>query len=235
MKKNKYLRVLTMTFLVILGISGIGWVTWHLGQIFVGLVSNTSLSEEEKGGQTSAQILNLPKITLWTCQAGVYKDRRNADKMVESLSSKGWKAAAIQEEPYTIAIGAFNTKERALLQGDVLAEDGIETWVKEESFPALSYKVSGKNAEKITVLLKLTNALLSGKEKNAVKAELAGDTNFFIAGGYPSDFEKLNTTLSMVLSRQYQDDERKGLYHQDLLDLYLDYKIITTKYLKNYK
>lgn len=232
MKKNKYLRVLITTLVVILGLSVISWLTVHLGQIFVELVSTSvPIEEEEKEQKNSSEILTLPTITLWTCQVGVYKDKQNADLMVESLRLKGWKAGIIKEDPYTIAIGAFDTKEKAALQGSVLAEERIEAWIRKESFPALSYKVSGKNAGRITVMLKLANSLLGGKEINTLKAELAGDIDFLMTEECPTDFQELNHTLSTLLNTDYKQDSLKSSYNQELLDLYLDYKLITTKYL----
>lgn len=231
MKKKYYLRVLITTLVVILGISGIGWFTWHMGKLFVGLVATNSSDGKEKVEEKISKALSLPELSLWTCQVGVYKEKKNAGLLVESLKLKGWKAEIIKEEPYTVAIGAFHTKEKAIFYGNGLVEEGIEAWTREEKFPALHYKVSGKNAEKITALLENTNSLLKGMERNKVKDKLAGEMEILVTGECPTDFEKLRDALSTVLNTNYEEKEFTGLYNQDLLKLFLEYQLITTKYL----
>lgn len=234
MKKYNCVRVLITTLVVIIGISGIAWFTWHLGKIFVGLVSSSPLNHSsDKIEQTSSKILTLPSINLWTCQVGVFKERKNADQMIESLKLKGWKAGIIKEEPYTAAIGAFNHKENAILFGNTLAEEGIPVCIKEEKFPALHYKVSGKNVERITVMLTLANSLLGGTERDKIRDELAGDKEFLFAGTCPTDFQRLSENLQQILDTKYAHDDITGSYHQDLLMLFMEYRSVTTKYFKN--
>jgi hypothetical protein len=234
MKKFSYKRVLITLIVVIIGISGIGWSTWHLGELFVGLVTTNIISEQEKGTNTNSDILNLPALEVWTCQAGVYKNKKNAELFQESLRLQNLKAELINEKPLTLAIGIYDTKEKAILQSYALAEAGIETWVREESFPALSYKVNGKNVKEIIVILEVANSLLSGEELNAVKAGWGNDLSLIPKAGYPEDLEKLYNKLSLVLNTDYKGNGR-DCYHRDLLGVYLEYKSITTKYLKNYE
>lgn len=229
MRRKKFWRVLITIILVILGIGGIARFTWHLGQVFVNLVS-ASPSEEKIEKSTGSEILNLSEITIWTCQIGVYKEKENADQMVESLRLKGWKAGIIKEEPYTIAIGAFNSKEKAAELGSILSKEDMEVWIRQESYPALGYKVSGKNAERITVMLKIANSLLGGAERDVVKNELAGDAVFLPAGGCPSEFEELNNDINIMMNAEYLGDQSNYKYNQDLLELYLTYKSTTIKY-----
>ncbi len=236
MKKYNYMRVLITTLVVIIGISGIAWFTWHLGKMFVGLVSTSPINDSsDKIEQTSSKILTLPPINLWTCQVGVFKERKNADQMIESLKLKGWKAEIIQKEPYTVAVGAFNQKEKAILLGNILAEEGIPFWIKEETFPALHYKVSGKNVERITVMLTLANSLLGGTERDKIRDELAGDKEFLFAGVCPTDFQRLSENLRQILDSKYANSDITGPYHQDLLVLFMEYQSVTTKYFKNSK
>ncbi|HHV64718.1 MAG TPA: SPOR domain-containing protein [Peptococcaceae bacterium] len=231
MRKKNYLKVLITVFVVILGISGIGWFTWHLGQIFVGLVSAADAGEKQTA-QNSSAILNLPQITFWTCQVGVYEDKQNADRLVESLRAKGWKAEMIKENPYIIAIGVFPAKEEAVLHSKALIKDGIEAWVREEVYPSLSYKVSGGNVKKTTFLLQTANALLGGKDINEVKAVLAGDKDFLL-GDFSPTFQTLQSTLLAILDTNYQQTESNNQYYQDLLGLYREYQLLTTKFLTN--
>jgi hypothetical protein len=233
MKKFSYKRVLITLIVVIIGVSGIGWFTWHLGKLFVGLVTSNIISEQEKGTNTNSDILTLPALKIWTCQAGVYKNRKNAELFQESLRFQNLKAEIIKEEPLTLAIGLYETKEKAIFQSNVLAELGIETWVREETFPALSYKVNGKNVKEIIVILQAAHSLLSGKELDAVKAEWVNDLKAIPKAGYPEDLEQLYNNLSLVLNTDYKN--KADCYGQDLLSVYLDYRLITTKYLKNYK
>ena len=230
MKENMYFKGLITVLVVIIGISGIGWFTWHLGRMFVGLVTSSSQDTLAEIQPTGSQVLNLPEIKLWTCQIGVYKDRKNAELQVDSLKHKGWKAAIIKEEPFTIAIGSFAEKGEAVLLGDILTKEGIQSWAREESFPALNYKVSGKNVEGVTRILILTNSLLCGAERNKVQAELAGDIEVISADSCPSAFTKLNQILSKVLTIEYERNDLKCSYNQDLLEMFVEYKLVTTKF-----
>ncbi|NLI91979.1 MAG: SPOR domain-containing protein [Peptococcaceae bacterium] len=234
-KKFNAIKVLITAIVVILGISGIGWFTWYFGKMFVGLVSAGTPEPQMKMEQTGSEILSLSKIGLWTCQAGVYQEQKNANSMVDLLKLKGWKAEVIKTGPYTVGIGAFNNKETAVLLCKILGEQGIKTWIKEETFPALHYKVSGKNVEIITSMLEITNSLLNGKEKDKVKEELAGDVETIFAGECPADFQKLNAILQGILRKEYENKDSNNLYGQDLLGLYAEYKTVTTKYFKNTK
>jgi len=235
MKKYTYLRVLITVLVVILGIGGIGWFTWHLGKIFVGLVSASETVEQQQVEQTHSEILTLPEINLWICQVGVYNDKEKADLLIQALQVKGWKAQIIREEPYTVAIGAFEDKVTASLQGSRLTEYGIETWVKEEQFPALHYKVSGNNVERITIMLRIANSLLSGMEIEKVRQELAGDAALFSMGGCPTDYQRLNDVLHQIFNKEYAPDKMDQSYRQDLLELFVQYKEITTNTFKKYK
>jgi hypothetical protein len=236
MRKFKYLRVLISALLVILGISAMGWFTWHLGKMFIGLVSaGTPDAQQEKINQTDSQILTLPQINLWTCQTGVFKEKKNADVLVESLTLKGWKAGIVNEEPYTVLVGVLESKDQAILLKSALAEDGIEAWVKEEVFPPLHYKISGKNVDRISKMLSMANSLLSGTEREIVRKELEGDMDFLFAGECPADFQRINNLLQEILGKTYAEADQNLGYQQDLLALFIEYKVITTKYFKNYK
>jgi hypothetical protein len=83
-------------------------------------------------------------------------------------------------------------------------------------------------------MLTVANSLLSGKERDAVKNELAGDMEFLFAGICPDEFEKFEDLLRTVIGTDYQSDQQ-CVYQQDLLDLFVEYKLITTKYFKNDK
>jgi hypothetical protein len=233
MRKKNYLRVLITVLVVILGISGIGWFTWHLGKIFIGLVSAAESGRTQEAPSGSV-ILDLPQISFWTCQVGIYNDRKNADLLLENLKDKGWKAGMIKEDPYTVAIGVYNTKEEAVAQGEIILQDGMEVWVRKETYPALSYKVKGKNIERATFILQTANSLIGGKSIKEIKAELAGDKDVFLNADFPADFQKLQSTLVDIFDTEYLETESKNLYCQDLLGLFQEYRLITTKFLKNY-
>lgn len=235
MKKFSTMRVLIAIFVVILGMGAIGWFTWHLGKMFVGLVSKSPAPVQETATVATSEVLSLPEIKVWTCQIGVFKDEKNARALIDSLKAKGWKAGIVKEDPYTVSIGLFGTKEKAAELGNVLAESGTNTWIKEESFPALHYKVSGKNVEKVCLNLKIANALLTGGMREQVRQELAGDSEFLFSGGYPTDFQKLNHDLEVIFNTDYEKQGFTGAYEQDMLEVYLEYRSIATKYLKNSK
>ncbi|RNC29951.1 MAG: hypothetical protein AWM53_00171 [Candidatus Dichloromethanomonas elyunquensis] len=231
MKKFKVLKVLITIIMVILGISCISWFTWNLGKIFLGMVSAGTSETKAKADQSGSVILNLPKVDFWTCQIGVYKDKKKADILVSSLKLEGRKAEIIKEEPYTVALGVFNNKEEAVRQGNILAQEGIQTWIKEETFPALHYKVSGNNIGKITSLLMIANSILNGAERDQVKQEQAGDVQSYFAGQCPQDFQNLKAMLQEILFREFPNKESDNLDRRDLLGLYAEYKSITTKYI----
>jgi hypothetical protein len=236
MKKIKAGKVLITLIVVIIGIAGISWFTFHLGKMFVGLVSANTTVNPGKAEQPGSEILTLPKIDLWTCQVGVFNDKKNADKLVDAMQAKGWKAEIITEEaPYTVAVGAFTNRETAVLLSHDLMGKGIQALIQAESFPALHYKVSGRNVEKITTMLKTANSLLNGTARDQVQKELAGDMEAFLSGECPTDFQRLNLTLGQIFHKKYPNEGSDFVYKEDLLDLFAGYKSITTKYFKNDK
>ncbi|NLM21703.1 MAG: SPOR domain-containing protein [Peptococcaceae bacterium] len=230
MKKNRYFKGLITVFLVIIGVCGIGWFTWHLGRMFVGLVSTNMTNSPAEVQASDSRILNLPDIVFWTCQVGVFKDHKNVEAQLESLSRKGWKAAVLTEEPYTVAVGSFAGKEDALALSSLLAKDGIEAWVKEVSFPALHYKVNGKNTEEVIRILTLSNSLLREPGNNSVpdKAKLVVESVF--TSECPSDFAQLKHALVQVLTTPDANDDHDYTYNQNILNLYAEYKQVTTKF-----
>jgi len=228
-KKNKYVRGLITIMVVIIGISAAGCFTWKLGRAFVGLVSS-GLPEAGDEVNTEEQTLNLPEITFWTCQAGVFENRENAGSQVELLRLRGWKAGIMNEKPYTITIGFFGSKDQALLLAGILVEDGINAWVKEYSFPALHYKVNGNNTEGAVRILNQTGSLLSKNKTGKAKEGLEGSSQEAFSGDFPNDFKELNMALSEIIQTDYMENDRYK-YNQDLLDLFLKYKLVTIKYL----
>ncbi len=229
MKKNKWLRVLITTVVVIIGIIAIGWFTWNIGQLFLDLVAKSPVEEHEQLKVTTSEILILPEFEFWTCQIGVFEDEKNALNMVDIAVAKGWKADIIQAEPFVVAVGLFATKEEAIFQGQNMTDEGIESWIRKENFPELHYKVNGKSIEMVSTILKLSNSLLRGTSKDKLKEELAGDIDFLFAGGCPEELQPLNDNLFTIMSKDYEKDLFG--YNQDLLNLLLEYKSITTKFL----
>ncbi len=229
-RKNRYFKGLITAFLVIIGICGIGWFTWHLGKTFIGLVSNSYAERTGEIRSADSQILNLPDIHLWTCQVGAFNDGKNAELQLDSLRQRGWKAAVIAETPYTIAVGLFADKEEAVNFCDMLSGYGINAWVKEESFPALHYKVKGKNMEDVIRILTLSNSLLRETASNAVQAKPAADAEAIFTDECPSDFVRLNKALGQVLTTAYPQDDSNYLRRQDMLHLYAEYKQTTIKF-----
>ncbi|NLO98332.1 MAG: SPOR domain-containing protein [Peptococcaceae bacterium] len=234
MKKNNGFKGLITVFLVIIGICGIGWFTWHLGGMFIGLVTANTLKSPAKVQAADSRILDLPDINLWTCQVGVFQDLKNAENQVEFLRQKGWKAAIISEDPYTVAIGAFAVKEDALKFCDILSGEDINTWVREERFPALHYKVKGKNAEEVSRVLTISNSLLRDIG-NSVPSELAAAVEKILAIEYPVDFARLKDALAELLVTPGAKDKQKNIYNQNLLCLYAEYKQIITESFSNIK
>lgn len=226
MKKNIKKRVLIISLVVILGISGFSLFTWHIGQIFVNLVSASPVSVQQVE-VTSSEILTLSEIKIWTCQLGVFKNRKNADLFVDDLKGKGWVAEIIEDDPNIVAVGAFYTREKAALCREELLKSSIDGWIKEESFPALHYKISGKDTQKISLILKTVNSLLRGEDRNNVKKEYGEKIK-----ECPADFINLNNLLFKVLTTEGEEneDQFQRSYDQELLSLFVEYKTITTKY-----
>lgn len=235
MKKYKQSRVLISILLVILGVVGIGWFTWYFGKIFVGLVSTGVQKLPEKVEKTSSEVLTLPELNLWVCQVGVYKDKERTDLLLERLKKSNWKGQIMKNDPYTIAIGAFNDKETANLLANILLEDGLETWIKEETFPALHYKISGNSGEKITLILRVANALLSGMDIEEMKQVMLDSGVIFSVGECPADFQSLHDMTQRILNKAYAQGQGDWAYRQDLLELFVEYKAFTTNTFKNYK
>lgn len=232
MKKNKWLKGLITTVVVIIGICAVGWFTWNLGQIFLDLVIESPIENKVQAEVTTSEILVLPQFDFWTCQIGVFNDKMNAEGMIALTLAKGWKAEIIQENPYTVAVGLFSSKEKAVTQSTALAQNSIEPWVRKETFPELHYKVNGRSVGIVSSTLRFSNSLLRGTPTQELKEELAGDMDFLFAGGCPADLEALNNDLFTILSKDY--DEEDFDYNQDLLALFLEYKSITTKFLPNH-
>jgi len=110
-----------------------------------------------------------------------------------------------------------------------MKDKGIDSWIRRENFPELHYKVNGKSVEIVSTILKLSNALLRGTDKDKINEELAGDMDFLFTGGCPTEVQSLNDNLYSILIKEYEVDDSR--YNQDLLKLLLEYKSITTKFL----
>lgn len=225
MEKKNWQRVLITIFVVIIGLGGIIWLTWKMGDFFIGLLSVDSVNRYPAVQQVDEEILILPRISVWTCRTGLYQESENARKAVDSLKVRGWKAGVIQEKPFAVAIGIYGTREKAVLQNNILQKKGINSLVKNQVFPELHYKARGKDIDKITGMLKLANSLLNGKDREALRREPESGYETLHAG-CPKGFEHLNGILDSMFSPGY-----KGDYNQDLMDLFLAYKEITIKYL----
>lgn len=226
MKKNRLRQVLITVSVVIIGISAIGWFVWKTGQTFLDLVKVNPAEEPV----VESEILVLPELHFWTCQAGVFQDKSNADRLAEDIQARGWKAQVIQEKPYIVAIGLFDSKEKAESQKDALVPDGLETWIRHETFPALHYRVKGINTSAVSAALKTANSLLKGEPVEEAKNLLAGDLNFIFSGGSPNDFNSLYLSLFEILTKDYLKEDQSA-YNQDLLGLYVEYRVIATKFL----
>ena len=228
MKRKTWFRVLFTAIVVIIGLTAVGWFTWNIGGLFLDLVAKSPVETPQEVKVTVGEILTLPEFDFWTCQIGVFKQKSNADQMVDNALAKGWKAEIIQEDPFVVAVGLFQTKEGASLNSQLMTEQGFEAWVKQESFPELHYRVNGTNTMRVSNILKLSNLLLGGTPRDKVKEGLAGDAGFLFAGECPEDLSGLDNELNKILNNEYEE-EPSG-YHQDLLKLYLEYKSITTKF-----
>lgn len=233
MKKFKWQKVLITVVVVIIGMCGIGWFTWNIGQLFLNIVSKSPVEDQNSVKVTSSEILILPKLDFWTCQIGVFKDEKNAQQMQGHSIAKGWKAEVIEGDHFIVAVGIFTSKEEAGFHNQIMEQKGIASWVKNESFPELHYKVNGQNVEKISTILRLSNFLIGGTPKEKIKGELAGDMDFLFAGGCPTDLQSINSHLLTILNSEYEEQDIS--YNQDLLKLFLEYKDITTKFLPNHK
>ncbi|MGI5901530.1 MAG: SPOR domain-containing protein [Desulfitobacteriia bacterium] len=228
MRKKKYQKCLISALVVIIGIGAVIWFTLYLGRVFVGLASADSFEDSKPSKQAPAsKILDLPDLEFWVCQLGVYSKKENAELQIENLKQQGWLAEIIDTEPETIAIGLFASREEALDFKKILAANNIEAWVRKEEYPALHYKANGKNVEEATLILSLCNSLLRGAEREEVKAKLPAGMEL---KGYSKDFKELEHRFATLLTKNYEKNDDKQIYKQELLGLFVKYKNFTSRF-----
>lgn len=236
MKKYSKLRGLITFIVVIIGISAIGWFIWNTGHIFVSLVTEetvlTNQTDTGSGNEETEEILTLPPIKFWTCQAGVFNDKNNALKIRDELRTKGWKAELLTDSSNMVVVGYFPFKEDAKEFSTVLQEQGVNNFIKEMDFPALKFKVRGKSSNVIVQILDLSNRILRG-ENLADLAMLERAVNT-AATGSPLSFAELNNCLQEIVNKSSKQEEY-ATFNQDLLNLYMQYCENTVKYLNNPK
>lgn len=224
MKKNIRRGVLISLMLAILLAGGISCFTWHVGKMFVGLVSAEASNADTRAEDTQSSILILPEVKLWICQIGVYQERIHADKTLQLLTAQGYQAVIISESPYTVAVGAFVSKEGAGITSSALAKSTVQNWVREEDYPALHYKISGKDITPASLILNTANTVLTKSKEEMDANRLRKDIQSVSDETCPSDFQKLKNSLEMLL------DTGSDIYDQQLLQVYAEYKTVTAKY-----
>jgi len=222
--------VLISIIMVILGLSAVGWFVWYTGKMFVGLVSSETAVTSENPSETNSEILNLPEIKLWTCQIGVYKDKENAEALLQNLHNKGWQAVIISKEPYQVAVGAFGSDEEALFCYQGLLENGIDSWVREVTYPALHYKVSGSETETVLEILELANSLCAGLGQDNGQTDAAEKIQDVKDSDYPEDFRHLQDNLGALNASLDGQGNLQYKYNQQLLQVFAEYKWVTYKY-----
>jgi len=230
MEKKFRSGVLISIIMVILGLSAVGCFVWHTGKMFVGLVSSETTATSENPSKTSSEILNLPEIKLWTCQIGVYKDKKNAEALLQNLHNKGCQAVIISKEPYQVAVGAFGSDEEALSYYQGLLENGIDSWVREVTYPALHYKVSGSETETVLKILELANSLCTNLGQDYDRTNAADRIRNVINSDYPEGFRHLQDDLSTLNASLDSQGNSQYKYNQQLLQVFAEYKWVTYKY-----
>lgn len=224
MKKNIRNGVLISLILVIIIAGGISCFTWYIGKTFVGLVSADTSGTGADAGITKSSILSLKEVTLWICQVGVYQEKSHAESAQRSLNDQGFKAAIIFEEPYTVAVGAFISREDAVKNSSILKKDAVHNWVRETNYPGLRYKISGKEIKTAAFILETANTVLTKQREELDLTNLRKEIQSVSNEACPADFRKLKNGLETLL------DTGLDTYNLQLLQVYTEYKMVTAKY-----
>lgn len=230
MSKSKKIKCLIIIIMAIIGIIAAGFFLWKTGSVFIRMVSEGTANNAAISKETQEEILILSKIEFWTCQTGVYKSKENAGAEVTELGMKGWKASIINGENYIVSIGMMAAKEEGTEINKKLEESGISAWIKKVEYPALHFKVTGKDVDTTIKILKLANVVLIKKNINDEEASRYYD--ILSADKCPEDLKKIRQMMQELYKEQNPEvgTEKTKPDSRKLFALFNEYSSITTKY-----
>lgn len=166
MRLSERIRVVVI---LALGIMAIGLLTWGLGKLYIELVGQSSRehgvavqNRTNDANPLTDTVLNLPELTFWTCQVGVFQSESNAQSRSEQLRVLNLQAGVISPSsgPKIVGIGFGRSTEELKGLRQALADQGIPTIPKQVVLPARAFRVAGNGTQLTVELLTNVNTIL---------------------------------------------------------------------------
>lgn len=211
----KLLERIRIVMIVIFGMMALGLLTWGIGKIYLELVgqprgtnvSATQKVHQQEGNTSNEDVLNLPDLTFWTCQVGVFQNENNAVSSREKLRSQGVNAEVILSNPWIVGVGFGHSAE--VLKGlrTNLTEKGIVTIPKQITLSKRTFRVTGNGVQLTRDLLTQANALLKG----GVTAEILSQEKQLWetqAGDHPpKELEALHSVFTQLREKTAPEEQ----------------------------
>lgn len=111
-----------------------------------------------------------------------------------------------------------------------LEQNGVSNWTKKVEYPALHFKVTGKDIGTTIQMLKLANELLAKRDLN--NPEVSRYTAVLSAEKCPGDLVKIRQIIQEIRQEQDPNGQASAVKpdSRKLFQLFNEYKDITTKY-----
>jgi len=221
-----------VVLVLILGIMALALLTWGIGKIYLELIGQSSREHtiSVKNDQTldktnQETILDLPAVTFWTCQAGLFQQEHNAQLLKDQLTVMGFKAEIISANPWMVGIGLSHSANELKELRQLLEEKGFSTIPKQIQLPERSFRVAGNGAQLTAELLKNVNSIL---EKGFNGQLLAKEEQLWTtqAGEHPpKDLEGLHQLYNQIRKKTTpEEQEAAGL------SLFFEYQRVINKF-----
>ncbi|AFM43171.1 hypothetical protein Desaci_4321 [Desulfosporosinus acidiphilus SJ4] len=230
MKNFERLRILAA---LVLGIIGLGLLTWGIGKVYLELVGHSggiTAQKVKNGGRPADQtdIFVLSKATFWTCQIGIFKSEENAQSCLKQLKELSYSGGIISHNPWIVVLGLGHTAEELNGLKQALAEKGIHALIKQVKLPERTFRVTGNGSHLTMELLANVNAIL---QEGINSQRLAEEFQLWnsLAGDYsPSQLVQLHNIYNLL--REKSDPEEQHLLG---LSLYFEAMRIINKFSGN--
>lgn len=214
----KGLDRIRISIVLILGIVAIGLLTWGIGKNYVELIGQASRvkavtvqNNDTEVNSPEGTVLNLPKVTFWTCQVGVFKNEGNAQATKERLQGLGLNTGIISTNPWAVGIGLGRSAEELKGLRQSLADKGIASIPKQVALPERTFRVVGNGSKLTTELLTNVNTILQEglTEEALVQEKQIWDT---LAGDHtPTDLETLHQCYRQIAETPSEDKIALGI------------------------